>query len=141
MAAGLSPKSAEATEAGLPNTIFAVVILHAVQIVGMGRIVGDSDLFYQILDIAIHPEHQGRGLGKAVVGALVNHLRRTAPRGAFVSLIADGEAHRLYVQFGSRTTAPASVGMALPSSRRATAGSRTLASYLIGFFVPLDAEL
>jgi predicted N-acetyltransferase YhbS len=109
--AGLSPKSAEAAAAGLPNTIYAVVIRKDGEAVGMGRIVGDRGLFFQIVDIAVDPKHQKQGLGKRIVGALVEHLHQTAPAGAYVSLIADGEAHRLYSLFGFRPTAPVSIGM------------------------------
>jgi ribosomal protein S18 acetylase RimI-like enzyme len=105
-AAGLSPRSRAAATAGLPNTWFG-------EAVGMGRIVGDGGLTFQIVDIAVDPAHQGRGLGKAIVGALVAHLRSNAPAEAHVSLLADGEAHRLYQQFGFVLTAPASVGMAM----------------------------
>ncbi|WP_205618548.1 GNAT family N-acetyltransferase [Brevundimonas nasdae] len=78
----------------------------------MGRIIGDGGLFFQVVDIAVQPAHQGRGLGKAIVAALVEHLRATAPKGAYVGLMADGEAHRLYAQYGFELTAPRSVGMA-----------------------------
>ena len=61
----------------------------------------------------VEPAHQGRGLGKANVGVIVGHLRRTASAGAHVSLMADGYAQHLYAQFGFKPTAPASVGMAL----------------------------
>jgi ribosomal protein S18 acetylase RimI-like enzyme len=110
--AGMSAKSAEAAARGLPNTIFAVCIRKAGELVGMGRVTGDGGLFYQINDIAVDPAHQGRGLGKAVVGRLVEHINSAAPSTAFVSLIADGEAHRLYAQYGFEPTAPASIGMA-----------------------------
>lgn len=113
VAAGLSPKSAEGAAAGLPNTLFGVVVRRDGKVVGMGRVIGDGGLFFQVVDIAVEPEHQGRGLGKAIVGSIVEYLRRTAPSGAYVSLIADGEAHRLYAQFGFEHTAPASVGMAM----------------------------
>jgi hypothetical protein len=53
-------------------------------------------------------------LGKAIVGKIAEYLRQETPSGAYVSLIADGEAHRLYAQFGFEPTAPASIGMALP---------------------------
>jgi hypothetical protein len=43
---------------------------------------------------------------------LMAELEKLAPAEAYVSLIADGEAHRLYAQFGFRPTAPASIGMA-----------------------------
>lgn len=109
---GLTPKTAEGAAAGLPNTVFAVVVREGDRVVAMGRIIGDGGLFFQIVDIAVEPEHQGRGLGKAIVGALTDHLRATAPAGAYVSLMADGQAHRLYSQFGFAPTAPKSIGMA-----------------------------
>jgi ribosomal protein S18 acetylase RimI-like enzyme len=111
VAAGLSPKSAEAAAAGLPNTVFAVTIRKEGEVVGMGRIIGDRGLFFQIVDIAVDPNHQKRGLGKRIVAALVDHLRQTAPSGAYISLIADGEAHHLYSLYGFEPTAPKSIGM------------------------------
>ena len=109
--AGLSPKSAEGAALGLPNTLFGVTVERDGKIVGMGRVVGDGGMFFQVTDIAVEPKHQGRGVGKAIVNEIVQHLKRTAPSGAYVSLIADGEAHRLYAQCGFRPTAPTSIGM------------------------------
>lgn len=113
VAAGLSPKSVEAAAAGLPNTLYGTVVRHCGEAVGMGRAIGDGGLFFQLVDIAVDPAHQARGLGKAIVGRLMERLRASAHPGAYVSLIADGEAHRLYAQFGFVATAPASIGMAL----------------------------
>lgn len=109
---GLTPKTAQAAAVGLPNTVFAVTVHRGEEVVGMGRIIGDGGLFFQIVDIAVEPAHQGRGLGKAIVARLVDHLRDHAPSSAYVSLMADGEAHRLYSQFGFKPTAPRSIGMA-----------------------------
>jgi ribosomal protein S18 acetylase RimI-like enzyme len=112
--AGLSARSAEGAAIGLPNTYFAVTIRVDGKLVGMGRIVGDGGLTFQIVDIAVDPDHQGRGLGKTIVGRLVEHLRENAPAGAHISLLADGPAEHLYAKFGFRLTAPGSVGMDLP---------------------------
>ena len=112
-AAGLSAKTVEAAERGLPNTLFAVQILCAGEPVGMGRVIGDGGSFYQVVDIAVLPAHQGRGLGKMIMGAISDYIAREVPESAYVSLIADGEAYRLYEQFGFALTAPASQGMAL----------------------------
>ncbi|MCF7750005.1 GNAT family N-acetyltransferase [Bacillus subtilis subsp. subtilis] len=109
--AGLSPKSLEAATAGLPNTVFGVSIREGAQLLAMGRIVGDRGCFLQVVDIAVVPEWQGRGLGRWVMQQLDLWLQANAV-GAYVSLIADGQAHRLYAQFGFVETAPASVGMA-----------------------------
>lgn len=112
--AGLSRKSAEAAQAGLPNSWHVVVIRHRDDgVIGMGRIVGDGGLFFFVVDIAVDPAHQRRGLGKAIMAGLMTHLRANGPVGAHVGLFADGEAHRLYAQYGFKPTAPGSVGMAL----------------------------
>jgi len=109
---GLSEKSPEAAERGLPATLFAVVIEADGGAVGMGRVIGDGGTAYQVVDIAVLPPHQGQGLGKRIVAALVDWLHATAPKSAYVSLIADGPAKDLYSQYGFEPTAPASIGMA-----------------------------
>lgn len=98
--AGLSPKTEEAAAAGLPNTIYAVVIERAGETVGMGRIIGDGGTVFQIADMAVLPAHQGKGQGKRIMQALVGWLHQNAPRSAYVNLIADGEAKKLYAQYG-----------------------------------------
>ncbi|MFB8413953.1 GNAT family N-acetyltransferase [Streptomyces albidoflavus] len=108
---GLSAKTREAAEAGLPNTWHGVTVLCGDEAVGMGRVIGDGGCFFQVVDICVRPEHQGQGLGKRIMGELVGELERRAPDGAYVSLIADGDARFLYEKFGFRETAPASVGM------------------------------
>lgn len=111
VAAGLSRKSPEGAAMGLANSWHAVVVRHGGEIVGMGRVIGDGGLFFMVVDIAVEPAHQGRGLGKAIMAALVERLRAAAPSRAHVALIADGEAHRLYAQYGFTLTAPGGVGM------------------------------
>lgn len=110
---GLSEKSREAAEKGLPNTWFAVTVQHKGRTVGMGRIIGDGGTAFQITDMAVEPAHQGKGLGKQIMAALVAHLHANAPKTAYVSLIADGEAKHLYGQFGFEPVTPKSIGMAL----------------------------
>jgi len=111
VAAGLSRKSPEGAAIGLANSWHSVVVRHGGEIVGMGRVIGDGGLFFMVVDIAVEPAHQGRGLGKAIMAALVERLRQAAPSRAHVALIADGEAHRLYAQYDFTLTAPGGVGM------------------------------
>jgi ribosomal protein S18 acetylase RimI-like enzyme len=109
---GLSAKTPEAARLGLAGTWFGVTIRRAGEAVGMGRVIGDGGCFFQVVDVAVLPEHQRRGLGGRIVAALVEHLRAHAPASAYVSLLADGDARKLYERFGFRETAPASIGMA-----------------------------
>ena len=112
-ASGLSPKTVAAAERGLPNTLFCVQVFFNGEAVGMGRVVGDGGSFFQVVDIAVLPEHQGRGLGKKIMGEIAGYIAREVPESGYVSLLADGQAYRLYQQFGFMLTAPESVGMAL----------------------------
>ena len=76
---GLSEKSLTAAERGLPATLFAVVIEVDGQAIGMGRVIGDGGTAYQLVDIAVLPAHQGQGLGKRIVAALVEWLHAQRP--------------------------------------------------------------
>ena len=76
----------------------------------MGRIVGDGGCFHFVVDIAVLPELQGRGLGKRIMGALDAWLRANAEPTAHVSLFADGQAKHLYAQYGFAESSH-SVGM------------------------------
>ncbi|MFJ6885430.1 GNAT family N-acetyltransferase [Streptomyces californicus] len=103
--AGLSDKAPEAVAIALPNTWYGVILRHEGEPIGMGRIIGDGGTAFQIVDICVHPAHQGRGLGKRIMAALTEELERRAPASAYVSLIADGPARFLYEKFGFADTA------------------------------------
>ncbi|MDP9951789.1 MULTISPECIES: GNAT family N-acetyltransferase [Streptomyces] len=103
--AGLSDKAPEAVAIALPNTWYGVILRHEGEPIGMGRIIGDGGTAFQIVDICVHPAHQGRGLGKRIMAALTEELERRAPATAYVSLIADGPARFLYEKFGFADTA------------------------------------
>jgi ribosomal protein S18 acetylase RimI-like enzyme len=78
----------------------------------MGRVLGDGGWYFHIVDMAVLPAHQRRGLGDAVLTALLEAIRRKAPAGAYVNLLADPPGRRLYERHGFRDTAPGSIGMA-----------------------------
>jgi ribosomal protein S18 acetylase RimI-like enzyme len=109
--AGLTPFSRAAAEIGLKGTIFAVVVVVDGRVIGMGRLIGDGGCFFQVTDIAVQPDHQGRGLGKTIMTTIMEYVNTTLPETAYVSLIADVPANKLYEQFGFKETAPRSVGM------------------------------
>lgn len=112
-AARLSAKTEEAARSGLKGTLFAVQLLFHGDPIGMGRVIGDGGCFYQVVDIAILPAHQGKGLGKRIMREIMKYVETHVPKSAYVSLIADGQAQDLYAQFGFAPTAPRSVGMAI----------------------------
>lgn len=112
-ASGLTKNTRAAASSGLAGTCFSVCVRDDDKLVGMGRVIGDGGCFYQVVDIAVHPEYQRRGIGFEVMDRLMQQLRENAPTSAYVSLIADGPASHLYEKFGFEDTAPKSIGMAL----------------------------
>jgi GNAT superfamily N-acetyltransferase len=111
VAAGLSEKDAEAARVGLANTVFGVCVENRGEVVGIGRVIGDSGLFFEVVDIAVVPEHQNKGLGKTIMDALMSWLTANAPPTAFVSLIADEGLPSFYERYGFRVRPPDAPGM------------------------------
>ncbi len=110
---GLTPRRRDQAEAALAGSWSVVHLDAGEETVGMGRVLGDGGWYFHIVDMAILPGHQGRGLGAAILGALLDDIRDRAPEGAFVNLLADPPGRGLYRRFGFVETAPGSVGMAL----------------------------
>ena len=112
---GLSPKTPEQAAAAIAGSWAACSIVHGAEArsVAMGRIIGDGGWYFHVVDMAVLPEHQRRGLGGAVLSYLLEQIRLRAPSGAYVSLLADPPGRPLYARRGFVETAPGSVGMAL----------------------------
>ncbi len=111
---GLTPRSPDAAAVGLPNTWAAVTVRTAGgEAVGMGRVIGDGGCFFLLVDMAVLPAHQRRGIGDAILTRLLERLRADAPAEAWVTLFADPPGRRLYARHGFKPTAPQEIGMSL----------------------------
>lgn len=108
---GLSPFSRQAVVTGLPGSLYAVCVELEGETIGMGRVIGDGGCFVQIVDIAVDPDHQGQGLGKRIMTALMAWIDTELPNSTYVSLLADVPADQLYAQYGFKPTAPRTIGM------------------------------
>lgn len=100
LAAGLSKKSEEAASIALPNSIYGVTVYFGSNRVGIGRIIGDGGCFFEITDMAVLPEHQGKGVGRLIMASLSNWLNANAPKTAYVSLMAHHGKPAFYEKFG-----------------------------------------
>ena len=69
--APLGTKPADALRTVVGNSRYCWFVRADRALVGAGRVLGDGlDVAY-VADVAVHPDHQGRGLGRAVVQRLV----------------------------------------------------------------------
>ncbi|RDH42600.1 GNAT family N-acetyltransferase [Zooshikella ganghwensis] len=106
---GLTPRTKEAAVKALPNSIYGVHILYDGKPIAMGRVVGDGALNLEIVDVAVDPEHQGKGLGRKVMEYIMSYFEKYIPKGAYITLMAD--VPELYEKFGFKLTRPGSEGM------------------------------
>jgi GNAT superfamily N-acetyltransferase len=65
--------------------------------VGFARVVTDSATFAYLGDVFVVEAHRGRGLGKKLVEAVMAH---PDVQGVRRFMLATGDAHSLYAQFG-----------------------------------------
>ena len=94
---GLSERPLEAAIKALPRSLYGVHIIIDGAVIGMGRIVGDGALNFEIVDIAVDPNYQ------------MAYLDKEAPAGCYITLVADVPA--LYEKFGFALARPESEGM------------------------------
>ncbi|WP_315920083.1 GNAT family N-acetyltransferase [Mesorhizobium sp. SP-1A] len=78
------------------NSICAIALIEGRQ-VGFARASGDRAVFARISDVIVWPEHRGKGVGKALMGALLGHPD-LATVGSWT--LSTSDAHGLYKQFG-----------------------------------------
>lgn len=110
---GLSPKTPEQAEPALRNSWAWRHVADADgRVIAMGRVIGDGGWYFHLADMATDPAHQGRGIGRTVLDALVREILERAPENPYITLIGDPPGQRLYTNYGFTDVSP-SLGMVL----------------------------
>ncbi len=80
------------------NSVCVIALLDGRQ-VGFARASGARTLFARISDVIVWPEHRGKGVGKALVEALLGHPELRTVR---TWMLNTADAHGLYERYGFR---------------------------------------
>ncbi|MFN8182839.1 MAG: GNAT family N-acetyltransferase [Candidatus Nanopelagicales bacterium] len=97
---GLTARTAEEALPALQNSWAWVHARVDGQVVAMGRVIGDGGWYFHIADMATSPGYQRRGIGRAVLRALLERIHRAAPGTPWVTLFADAPGVPLYRSMG-----------------------------------------
>ena len=74
-AAPLGNKQPAGLQTAFSNSLFKCFVYDAGKLVGAGRALADGVDCAYICDVAVHPSHQGQGVGMAIVSRLVQFSR------------------------------------------------------------------
>ena len=80
------------------NSVCAIALIDGRQ-VGFARASGDRAVFARISDVIVWPEHRGKGIGRALLQALLDHPDL---RSVGTWMLNTSDAHSLYARFGFR---------------------------------------
>jgi ribosomal protein S18 acetylase RimI-like enzyme len=64
----------EDVKASFLTSSYICIVTESNEIIGFGRTVDDGKYYANLVDVAIHPDFQGKGIGKQVVKALTDQL-------------------------------------------------------------------
>lgn len=108
----------DAAAKSLPQSLFGVVAEVDGKAVGMARVIGDGAQFYYIMDVAVKPEMQGRGIGTGLLNEVVDFFQGKAQDHALVGLFTGAGLISFYERFGFLSPEIGLRGMAAKKLRR-----------------------
>jgi GNAT superfamily N-acetyltransferase len=107
----MGKKDLAKAEIALKNSLFIVSLWDDSKMIGFGRIVGDQGISYLVSDIMVDPDYQRQGLGKVIMKEIDSYLEQNTDQYAYVCLIANKPADKLYSQFKFEYAEPKACGM------------------------------
>ena len=107
----------EVSEVALDNTLYSVSVYENDEIIGYGRLIGDTICFMYIHDIMVLPDYQSKKIGTMIMNILlekINELKKENPD-ILVYLGASKNKEGFYEKFGfvKRINAGLGYGMVL----------------------------
>ncbi len=94
--------SREQAALAIENSIDRVGVYDGSKIVAVARMIGDRGMCCYIKDVIVHPAYQGRGIGKMMIGELLQFIRENGVPGTdiAVELCAMPDKMPFYAKFG-----------------------------------------
>jgi GNAT superfamily N-acetyltransferase len=84
----------------LSNTLFSVIAYDGAEPIGMGRVVGDKAIYLHIADVIVHPNFQGKGVGRLIMNEIMKYIESTGGRNTNIGLMASKGREAFYQRFG-----------------------------------------
>lgn len=99
-AVGFPSYDIEDVRAALQGSLCSVVAYEDGTPVGIGRLVGDGRISFFVKDLVVLPDHQGVGVGSAVLEALISYVRVHGCDNAYLGLMSTPGREEFYERHG-----------------------------------------
>lgn len=109
--AGMGAKNKENAKVALENSLYIVSLWESDVLIGFGRIIGDGAISYTVTDVMVDKQYQGEGLGKTIMKYIDQYFEENTDNDAYIMLLANKPADKLYEQFNFVNSEPKSCGM------------------------------
>lgn len=111
--AGLPEVEESIAETALNRSLLSVLVRDGNdRLIGMGRVIGDGALYFQLVDVMAAASYRDQGLEETIVSELLARLKKIAPSGAEVTVITGVPGIKLYQHAGFKLLYPERYGMA-----------------------------
>jgi len=101
-AVGWKNLKVEQVEKGLNNSMFKFKAVINGKTVGMARLVGDFGCHGMLTDVVVHPNYQGKGIGKKLVMEIIKSINNMLTPGDkfLVELLPSAGKRDFYIKLG-----------------------------------------
>lgn len=92
-------------DSAMTHSMFFTVAYDGDKAVGMSRGVGDGGYHLMLVDVIVHPDYQGQGIGREVVTQFMKFADDSIEKGEMISLtlLAAYGKEKFYEKFGFHT--------------------------------------
>jgi len=97
--AGWGDINLEQAQQVLGNSLHGVTAYSGKTAIGMARVIGDGVINSYIQDVVIVPDYRGKGVGKAMIQALISDMRNSIPLDCTIGLLAATGQEGFYSSF------------------------------------------
>jgi len=97
-AVGWGCRDPDAIQAAFTRSTFKAFAFHGDELIGFGRTIDDGQFYANVVDVVVHPSHQRKGVGKAIVQDLQSRLEGFL----VVTLTAAPDVQPFYSRLGWR---------------------------------------
>ncbi len=111
-AVGWGSYEEEISKKALNNTIYSVSVYDDEEIIGFGRLIGDSICFVYIHDVMVLPEYQNQKIGTKIMNKLLEKVKQIKEENPYVRVYlgASKDKEEFYKRFGFITREEANLG-------------------------------